>query len=650
MSSSSLSETFTHQRNERTCSAHVTAKLFVQNFFQFFNPTPVGNELYVENECNQYVDFDVFDKDISDLSRDRCSPGGYDRILQFLYVYHLIEDRVGKGNPSIFNIQESVFQDIFAEKIPTFFKSSPHLPHLVQMVKRVNSAYTESKMVYVTRFFNEFDTYLKNERISDLVLDMIKLMIAKRLYVYVGLKTLISGLNDVHTLHAVHVVNVIGREIVIKNSWGDNRTYQTKVNGVLWLKETIPYKIEALYFLFPNRTSEDVVRHEFARRWNNEGMFAYLETVRTQIEKTPELRSIKNLFTKPRIFLRGDIVQINGMLGIFLTYVDKNRSNVFFGQKRYSVEHDKLGLPVMTEDIWRQALVMIENVVENDRREKEELTKLIESKTSDIQKYAMIEKSMESERYHIEGHESQIQKNEEKIIRETNVAETKPDKAEKARGEIERLKQLIVKAKDHIEKNKQKIENFQKRLDSMKNWKDTTMEEMNLARVERNLELSEASLERVKQKNMQQYVPKRKETEKRPVAGPSVENSNEAPTAFKQRVILQPEVEEKKRELIRNLIELNWSETDIRENIAFIENNPEDYVYANDSDSEGVHQMANYAKALLKSQRQLERVATQRPEPTPTSLLSDGGTRKKRTRRRKTRFCKKAVVFLYDKS
>ena len=101
---------------------------------------------------------------------------------------------------------------------------------------------------------------------------------------------------------------------------------------------------------------------------------------------------------------------------------------------------------------------MVGEVVKNDRKEQSELRELIDLKTKDNAKYAAVEKGIQSEKYKIEGHESEIKKNEQKIEKETRVAETKPDNAEKALEEIERLKGLIVKSRGYIEKNKQKKE------------------------------------------------------------------------------------------------------------------------------------------------------------------------------------------------
>ena len=333
---------------------------------------------------------------------------------------------------------------------------------------------------------------------------------------------------------------------------------------------------------------------------------------------------------------------------------------------------------------WR-SLDMVGEVVKNDRKEQSELRELIDLKTKDNAKYAAVEKGIQSEKYKIEGHESDIKKNEQKIEKETRVAETKPDNAEKALEEIERLKGLIVKSRGYIEKNKQKKEDLEIKLKSIQFGNKSTVEDtMKLARVDRNLELSGAALERVRQKVMHQYVPKRimppSENEKRradfvdfmrtanysdttindlilkmerhpqayirpddsepdsfeiaayaqyllkqrpvsvsvSVSGPSVTSVATVepvipPTSTSKKPASRlPEVEEKKRQLIRFLTEANWHEKEIASWVAKIEHNPRLFLEVDDSDSDG-YQMAEYARVLLKSA-----TPTPRPESTPT--------------------------------
>ena len=111
---------------------------------------------------------------MEDLTEAECGSGGYEKIIQFLYVYYLIEDRVGRGNPTRFDIWEDIVSSIFAQKIPKKFEKSVHRPYLEGMLQKLNAAYTESKSS-----FKEIKIMNIPTREPSRVFEIIKVLIKK---------------------------------------------------------------------------------------------------------------------------------------------------------------------------------------------------------------------------------------------------------------------------------------------------------------------------------------------------------------------------------------------------------------------------------------------------------------------------------------
>jgi hypothetical protein len=327
---SDLSEIITDQRNEQSCGYHAAAKVVVQNVFQFFIPRKIVASTYKGGNCNQFVDFDIYDKGISDLSIELCSLGGYERILQFLYVYHLIYDRVSKKGeplkPTGSRMVYDILSDIWAENIPQYFDDKKeHRDYLVEMVKRVNKQKIVHDLKYIHLLIEFPKTFLELSSVDKarckLVFDMIKTVNNKGLFMYVVLKgrnrVIVNGVN--HTLHAVHLVATYKNEIVIKNSWGDERVYSMQLAGSVLLNGQKEYFIERIAFVLPvsnmlHEKPEQSIHLDGAHfestlaRWNPIFMYSM-----------PLQRSVKELSYSP-VFRRGEVIEAMGQLGVFLTY------------------------------------------------------------------------------------------------------------------------------------------------------------------------------------------------------------------------------------------------------------------------------------------------------------------------------------------
>jgi hypothetical protein len=498
---SSVSDVDTDQRSEPHCAYHALSKVIIQNVFQYFTPSPIDKGAFRANNCTRFVDFDIFKTRMSELTRDQCSPGGYDRILQFLYIYYLIYD-LNNGKAITRDSDAEVIDKIWAQTIPKFFETSVHRPHLEEMIRKVNHAYLASNLAYSQIKLIRFEHIKQIKDVDvrrtcfDIILDSIKMLIGKGFYIYLGLASELQNGNFEHSHHAVHIVNTIGNEIVIKNSWGENRIYQMKLDGVVYLAGHHAYSIDYLRTFVPMpHASKDVVID-----------FIYfndtkkLDGLREMVQKIPTRSRIREQTTS-RIFSRGDIVTSNGRLCIFMRYHHKD---VLIwtpaGEKNVS---DNLETPEMDDERWRTAVGMIETLVAHDKKE----LQVAKQKKDEAMKQAALHEEVRSAQFQIDRYHEEIEKNEKKIRQETKLAETKPAKAEKAGETIQKIRATIERARQKIESNRAKMEAIKRKIKtpppppytkpddvSITNPHDVSIEFLST-----NLETSSEALERAKQ-------------------------------------------------------------------------------------------------------------------------------------------------------
>jgi hypothetical protein len=185
---SSVSDVGTDQRSEPHCAYHALSKVIVQNVFQYFTPSTIDTDTFRANNCTRFVDFDIFKTRMSELTRDQCSPGGYDRILQFLYIFYLIYERNnGKGINR--DSHAVVLEQLWSQTIPKFFETSVHRPHLEEMIRKVNHAYSSSYNLSYIRIelrriehINRIKDDVVRRKCFDSILDSIKISKAKKIF------------------------------------------------------------------------------------------------------------------------------------------------------------------------------------------------------------------------------------------------------------------------------------------------------------------------------------------------------------------------------------------------------------------------------------------------------------------------------------
>ena len=344
---SELSETITHQRQTLTCSYHAIAKVIVQNVFQSISPKEVDAALYTKNQCNKYLDDEVFKSSIAKLTPEECSPGGYERILQFLYVYYLIsethkicegEKYVHKGKEYPVGTEKPVnsreikraLSQMWENKIPRYFESLPH-SRLVEMVDEVNVAKEIMGIKYIVRNYYLHQSLMTKADFSK-IFENIQKSIRKGFYLYLGLRQEKEEDEDEHGYHAVHVVATFRNKLVIKNSWGDG-LYEMDIDGEVNLKGRV-YKIYLVTFLLPvNRfaTSGDfdvgkplnksqVTLNGDKVNLNGDKLTAEMNGLGELIDAIQSRSRGKELQFSIKV-VRGDAVSTNKGVGIFQDYL-----------------------------------------------------------------------------------------------------------------------------------------------------------------------------------------------------------------------------------------------------------------------------------------------------------------------------------------
>jgi hypothetical protein len=356
MNSSSVSDIFTDQRNEDSCSYHAAAKVLLQNVWQYFMPVKVDTAKFIENNCARFVDFDIYDTNMEDLTEEMCGTGGYEKILQFLYIYYLIEDHVTRGKDAPATIGAEILPFIFAQKIPNKFEASVHRPYLVDMLTKLNTAYTESKLKYVEIYIDGIVTSVRTKKTNQLLLDIIKKLLEKGLYIFAGLDE--PGEEG----HAVHIINVIGDEIVIKNSWGDNRVHQMKLNGYTELSDR-PFRLSEMVVYVPVPLDQED-KFGYDNYHTRLTMDMFLEQVYGCVSSIVARHHIREQ-SKPRIFHRGDIVEYKEKQTIFLTYMPDKMADIWDGDDIEMVRVVDLRTPA---PVWDKAKNILERLVHDDEQ------------------------------------------------------------------------------------------------------------------------------------------------------------------------------------------------------------------------------------------------------------------------------------------
>jgi hypothetical protein len=335
---SELSETITHQRQTHTCSYHAISKVIVQNVFQQLIARKVNSAVYTRNQCNRYLDNEVFKHGV-EPSPEECSAGGYERILQFLYVYNIISEnnkcklkkKSHEEEPVGFEEIEKTLSQIQENKMPHYFDKLPQAAQkMVEMLGQVNVTIDLMGIRYIHKKYVLHQSRMSKEQFTT-IFENVKKSIRKGLYVFITLYANELDEQDEHAVHAVHAVATFRNKLVIKNSWGDG-TYEMDIDGEITLGRDV-YSVCEVGFLIPisssntysssiecdvegteddNETGEFLSGLSFTHEMNELGVT--LDEVDTMSNGKELSRSIR--------LKRGDAVATKQGVGIFTEYTD----------------------------------------------------------------------------------------------------------------------------------------------------------------------------------------------------------------------------------------------------------------------------------------------------------------------------------------
>ena len=447
---SELSETSTDQRRTPNCGYHARAKVIVQNVFQFLTPSKVDSSRFNANNCNRYVDYDNYKNNVKGLTAEQCSTGGYDRILQFLYIYYLIDEGIATKADLFGNISDI----ISVEKIPAFFNSAPQRDYLIEMIKKVCRAKDAANIEYQTATirFNIPDSFEEASQTLDYfskpLFEIVKACVSKGMYVKINVTSHVKKDNDKHGLHALHIVSTYRDEIIVKNSWGDKRVYQTKINETFWLKDSSAYFIYQFDFLLPFQkgvrelSSFKLTPLPSERDESNRKLHDFLQQITLLRPDTVP----KELRDAP-IFHRGDAVSYNGTPFIFMDYIRENA--ILYPNRRVPFVLLKRCAIQTVPDAVKHLTV----VAQQDEKELKDQTKKVSELVKLLKRAKSLKEDINGHIHHSTFGQHEANAKQSEIASLKRKLEITPAKESEIREKIEKAEKTLVRHKERVAKH-----------------------------------------------------------------------------------------------------------------------------------------------------------------------------------------------------
>jgi len=240
-----LSALYSNQRDEPTCAYHVFCKIVLKNRIELFHSLPINLEIYNTNKCNRYLDTT---KQLESLTREECTPNGYLKIILFHYFYSLYDiylngTRTSKQPFSFYDI-DAIHPELNHRFIP---ERILHKKEIIDALGIVN---------HVTKGLRiSYHKIIVHTKVG--LLDSIRKIIS--LGFYVGLHLYDKHSTFEHARHAVTIVAVDEDELIFKNSWGDERVYNMKVDDLKFKLGQYSFRIDSVLFYLPCLTPPPMV-------------------------------------------------------------------------------------------------------------------------------------------------------------------------------------------------------------------------------------------------------------------------------------------------------------------------------------------------------------------------------------------------------
>ncbi len=235
--------TLTEQGNSLTCSLHVCSKLMLK-IVEYFNPLPL-DETY---HCNSFLDTTFIRLDR--LTPEKCTQNGYLKILLFYYFYYLYEDS------AILLEYDPRYPKMFLEDVLKI------LPKVQESEMSGRIFLNQPQMHDTERMIQEFNKHMKGYSLEYTtvynipgLLPILEKVIRKGFYV--GAVLIDRETLSRHSRHAVHIVDIKGHKVDIKDSSLITKKYSMNVNESIHFEKnghTYTYEIETYLFLLPCKT------------------------------------------------------------------------------------------------------------------------------------------------------------------------------------------------------------------------------------------------------------------------------------------------------------------------------------------------------------------------------------------------------------
>jgi surface protein len=241
-----ISMTYSNQGSQAVCGRHAFSRVIVKNFFELILPLRAnGNQ---EKDCNIFLSTDPkYPTDLRTLTPQKCSFGGYMKILLFLHCFFLFQTHIQTvdGRPAGW---------LRVDQLSILYKylyMSIEIPNIThdQLYDLQDALYT------VQTVQTKYNISLVTFHFEDITLDNIKKITDRGLYIM--LRITASTDEGEHSAHFVIIVGAFDEYMLIKNQWGEDTLYQIKFGHPFYLKDHRYNELTHCSFVIPVQQMHD---------------------------------------------------------------------------------------------------------------------------------------------------------------------------------------------------------------------------------------------------------------------------------------------------------------------------------------------------------------------------------------------------------
>jgi len=230
-----LSKTHTYQGSDGVCGRHAFSRVIVKNFFELILPLVFTSD-YTKNSCNSILNTQVLQSDplttLRELTPEKCSPGGYLKILLFLHLFclfqHHIETIPDRPPGWLECVQVSALYKHLYTSITIPMISSNQRNNLMDALHTLHKIQTKYNISFATFHFKDVTT------------DNIKKITDHGLYLMLRIEDSTNP-TKFHAAHFVIIVGAFDEYMLLKNSWGSDLIYKIKIDQPFYLG---PYRYD----------------------------------------------------------------------------------------------------------------------------------------------------------------------------------------------------------------------------------------------------------------------------------------------------------------------------------------------------------------------------------------------------------------------